>query len=453
MALDLSQIPAPQVIENINFDRLLELIRVDLFKRDPNYIRDSEADPLHLNMEGMAYIMDLFFEKVNAAVASVLITHATGADLENLGALFSLTRMPQEIDDDFRVRIANHLEAIVAGSIVWYQQYVRGVTVVEVTGDENIVDEIPTPVLSTVKDAHVILTPNPSYDDSQAISATNLPEVPGSINIYVQTNVWRDPRTDVLTQVIPSSRMLQTVRNYIHAVGQNETDRVREEAAQERRFLGDTVYVLPAEVHPYVFCVIIYVVQGLNNLDVLDRVAAAAREFVLSNERVGRRIPLSDFYKVVNTDEVTEVNLEYPTGDIVPAENAVPVVFAEHPLSVQSYESFSTTPAFASGSGEAWTLNGLQLLFRVPSDSQDKVYLDYLRLANRIAVRALDDEGLPTGMILHTYRVSGPPVTRTITGNIYYELTLVGTPTATGLVDGTDYDVRILDSIEVQLGS
>ena len=449
--LNLSQIPPPEVIENVNFDRILQLIRADFFQRDPDYIQIEQGDPGHSNMETMAYIIDIVLERVNAAVAACIVTHATGADLDNLAALFSLRRNTNETDDDFRVRVTNHLEAIVAGSIVWYKQYVNNLSVVEVTGAENVVDGTPTPVLSTVKDSHVILRPNPSYNASQPRSAANLPEIPGSINIYIQSSQWTDPRSGIITQVIPSPRMLQTVRNYINAEGQNETDTQRLQEAQERRFLCDTVYILPAETQPYVFCAMIRVVPGLDPYDVLQRVSDAARKFVLENERVGQRIPFSDFYRVINTDEVTEVILEYPTSDITPADNAVPVVFAEHKLSVQRYETIITPTIFGRTPGSGWSVNAGKLIFRVVTGSQDHQFLEYLRTANRITVTAFNAEGEVMPQPLRTYRVSGQVSYQPTAGGGYYELGLVGTPDLTGFTNNTNYELKILDSIEVQL--
>ena len=322
-------------------------------------------------METMAYYIVFMMQRVNQAAAAVLVTHATGTDLDNLGALFALQRMPAETDDTFRVRIAERLEAIVAGSTTWYRQQVVGLQVTEITGAENIIDTVPTPIFSNVKDAFIQRTPNPAYNQAQPISETNLPDIPGSIDIYIQSQQWLNPLTNHLTQVTPSDRMIQTVRNYTAAQGENETDPQRKQEAEDRRFICDTLNIHPAQVHPYIVCAMIHVATGLDPYEVLTNVQERARRFVLEAEQVGQRIPFSEFYKVINSNEVTEVILEYPTADIEPEANAVPVVFAEHILAVQQYEAFSSLPAFASASGTGWTINSNTLYFRIPIDQQD----------------------------------------------------------------------------------
>ena len=451
-SLDLSQIPPPKVLQDVDYDTVLDTTRANFLQRDPNYISIIEADPGYLILEEMAYRIIKLMKKINNDAAAVLITHATGSDLDNAGARFSLQRMTNETDDDFRNRIALRLETIVAGSIEWYRQYIIGLTVTEITGAENIVEEVPTPITSTVKDAQVEVTPNPSYDDNKPQSETNLPEIPGSINIYIQSSQWLNPLTNFLTQVTPSARMLQTVKNHINAQGQNEADADNLKAAKLRRFLGDTVNVLPAQVHPYVFCATIHVAQGLDHFEVLKDIQERARAFVIENEKVGLRIPLSAFYKVLNTDQVTEAVVMHPQGNIEPTDNAVPVVFAEHDINLKLYETFSTNANFARGSGLAWTVGTNALLFRITAGSQDHQFLSYLRTANRITITAYDNEDNLMSQPLHTYRANGQLTHHTVAGGgVYYQIALIGTPDLTGLNDGENYKLKILDSIEVQL--
>lgn len=456
MPLNLQNIPAPTVIEDVSFDNIFSLIHSDFLARDPAYIDLIESDPGYMLMESAAYIIVFALERVNRAVAAVLITHATGSDLDNLAALFSLTRNTGESDDHFRSRVVDRLETIVAGSITWYRRYVVDLEVIEVLGSDNIVDNIPTPVISRVADAHVQLTPNPSYDDSMDISDTNLPDIPGSIDIYVQSSRWTHPDTGVLTQVVPSARMLQAVKNYIAAEGIDETDEDLVAAAENRRFICDTVNVLPAKPHPYIYCAFIRVAEGLDRVEVLRDVQQRARDFVEENERVGERIPLSAFYDVINTEDVTEVILEHPQADIEPDDDAVTVVFNEHPLELENYREFVDVATFAALTGNVWTVgehtSKWWLLVKVDVDSQDYEYLSYLRVANRISITAQDNMGDPTGQPLETLRIMGElariPATGTIT---HYQVELMGEPTITGLTDDTDYSLKILDSVEIRL--
>ena len=66
--------------------------------------------------------------------------------------------------------------------------------VTEVAGADNVVDGVETPVTSRVKDARVRLNPDPKLRfQRHAISATNLPDIPGSLDLLIQSEVWTDP--------------------------------------------------------------------------------------------------------------------------------------------------------------------------------------------------------------------------------------------------------------------
>ena len=85
-------------------------------------------------MEAMSYAVDFVMERVNSAAMALLVTHATGSDLEHLGALFSVTRRTSESDDVLRERVLESLETIVPGSSAWYREYATQVEVVEIDG-------------------------------------------------------------------------------------------------------------------------------------------------------------------------------------------------------------------------------------------------------------------------------------------------------------------------------
>ena len=123
MATDLSALPTPDVLESVNFDDILARIVANFQARDPDYLDITESDPAYINMEAMAYTVNIVMERVNTAAIAVLVTHATGSDLEHLGALFSVFRREDETDAVLRVRITERLEAIVPGSSAWYRGY------------------------------------------------------------------------------------------------------------------------------------------------------------------------------------------------------------------------------------------------------------------------------------------------------------------------------------------
>lgn len=453
MATELSALPTPDVLESVDFDDILAQIVTNFQERDPEYLDTIESDPAYILMEAMAFAINIVMERVNSAAIAVLVTHATGSDLDHLGALFSVFRREDETDAVLRVRITERLEAIVPGSSAWYRGYAIEVEVTEVAGADNVVDSVETPVTSNVKDARVRLTPDPNYDSTAAISATNLPDIPGSLDLLIQSEVWTHPTTSVVTQVIPSANMLQAVRDYIDAVDSMEADADLQVAAEDRRFINDTVNVIAVTPVAYIFCAKVRIAEGLDEVEVLRTLQETAHAFALDRERIATRVPLSQFYSVLSTDQVTEITLMHPMTDLEPESDQVPVAFLEQPLEVSDYRAFTNANTFAAETQPSWSIgehtSKWWLLFRVEEDSVDHVFLKHLVNARRLAVFEPDDDDatIPKVLPLYTYRVAGGLEE---VGTTHYQVELTSdSPAITGLTDNDSYFLRLLDSVEI----
>ena len=448
MALNLSQLPPPTVIQDVDYDALLQFIVDDFTARQPEYLGIIESDPAYSIQEVMAYVVDFILERVNEAARAVLVTHATGADLDNLGALLTLLRNVSESDDTFRVRIANRLETIVPGSLEWYRNYATQVVSTEIQGVDNVINNIETPITVKVKDALPINTPNPLYDPTQPLSESNLTEIPGSVTIYIQTNTWTHPQTQVITQVVPSSTMLQAVKNYLNAMGTNEVNPQREREAQLRRFLCDTVLVFPAEIYPYVICAQVVVPRGLDEDDVLRRLQDQTRAFAEENEQIGHRIPLSQFYNIINTDEVSEIQLMLPSVDVEPKSNAVPIALAEVTLETQGYVDYTDSATFAAQTAPVWSIGvestDTYIFFKLEAASTDFGHLNRIRNGRRIGIFAQDDDGNPLSIAAQTLRATGEIEA---VGNTHHRIPVTSITPA--MRNGENYTLRILDSLEI----
>ena len=58
MALNLSQLPPPTVIQDVDYDALLQFIVDDFTARQPEYLGIIESDPAYSIQEVMAYVLD-----------------------------------------------------------------------------------------------------------------------------------------------------------------------------------------------------------------------------------------------------------------------------------------------------------------------------------------------------------------------------------------------------------
>ena len=247
--------------------------------------------------------------------------------------------------------------------------------------------------------------------------------------------------------------MLQAVRDYIDAVDSMESDTDLQKAAEDRRFINDTVNVLAVTPVSYVFSAKVKIASGLDTVEVLRDLQERAHAFVLERERIAVRIPISDFYNVLNTEAVTEITLMHPASDLEPESDEVPVAFLEQSLSVSDYREFTDVSTFAAETQPSWSIgehtSKWWLLFRVEADSDDHVFLGHLVNARRLSIFEPDDDDdtIPKLVPLYTYRVAGELEAVSTT---HYQVELESdSPVITGLTDDDSYFLKLLDSVEI----
>ena len=131
--IDLSGLPAPDVLIPIDYENMLSAIKADLISRDPS-LADAlslESDPLTKLLESVAYLHMLKTNQVNQTAKAMLLAYATGTTLDHLASAVNVSRllvkqgnpnavppMPDiyESDEAFRRRIQLEPERASAGS-------------------------------------------------------------------------------------------------------------------------------------------------------------------------------------------------------------------------------------------------------------------------------------------------------------------------------------------------
>ena len=137
--IDLSQIPAPNVIEPLDFESLLAERKAELLAAIPEAQRTAiqsvlsiESEPLNKWLQVSTYRELVVRQRVNDAARAVMLAHAVDGDLDQLGANWGVARLivtpaddtalppveaVMEANADFRRRILLRLEAFTtAGS-------------------------------------------------------------------------------------------------------------------------------------------------------------------------------------------------------------------------------------------------------------------------------------------------------------------------------------------------
>ncbi|MEQ9721134.1 baseplate assembly protein [Yersinia alsatica] len=146
--IDLSQLPAPLVIESLDFETLFAMRKEEFIALYPADQQDAvrltlsfESEPIVKLLQENAYRELLLRQRVNEGAQAVMVAHAISSDLDHLGANNGIERLTitpadpdaippimavMESDDDFRVRIPQAFEGLsVAGPTGAYEYHAR----------------------------------------------------------------------------------------------------------------------------------------------------------------------------------------------------------------------------------------------------------------------------------------------------------------------------------------
>lgn len=136
--IDLSQLPAPNVVEPIDYEVILAARKAYFISLHPADKQaevaatlELESEPITKLIQENAYRETVWRQRVNEAALGVLLAYAKGADLEQIGARFNVSRLVivpanpnavppvaavMESDDSLRERVQMAMEGLsVAG--------------------------------------------------------------------------------------------------------------------------------------------------------------------------------------------------------------------------------------------------------------------------------------------------------------------------------------------------
>jgi len=125
-AVDLSSLPAPEVVEPLDYETILAALKADFSQRWPDFdVGLLESDPAVKLLEVAAYRELILRARVNEAARAVMLAFAASSDLDHLGAFYKTARKviepanPEtgasavyESDEEFRRRIQLAPEAL-----------------------------------------------------------------------------------------------------------------------------------------------------------------------------------------------------------------------------------------------------------------------------------------------------------------------------------------------------
>lgn len=270
-AVDLSRLPAPAIVELLSFDEIYAAQLAQLQALLPDFDATVESDPAVKLLEVSAYRELLLRQRVNDAARAVMPAFATGADLDQLAALFGVTRLLLTPADP-----VNNVAAVYESDTDLRRRLVLAPEGYSVAGPSGAYEFHALSAASDVLDA----------------SATS--PAAGQVVVTILSRAG--------TGTAPAA-LLATVAAYV--------------SADARRPLTDQVTVQSAAIVNFQVTASIITFAGPDSAVVIAQAQAQLAAYLDESHRLGRDITRSAIFAALHTDGVQNVVLTAPAADIV----------------------------------------------------------------------------------------------------------------------------------------
>jgi phage-related baseplate assembly protein len=278
--IDLSQLPAPDVVEVLDYETLLAERKATLISLYPEDEQEAvartlalESEPIVKLLEENAYRELILRQRVNESALAVMLAFSRANDLDVLGANNNVTRLVitpaddtaippvlavMESDSDFRLRIQQSFEGLsVAGPVGAYQFHGR-------SADGRVAD---------------IAVESPS---------------PACVTISVLSREGDGTASEELIRIVDKALNAEDVRP-----------------------VADRVTVQSADIIPYQITAVLHLYPGPEVEPIRQAAEQKLQAYIATQHRLGRDIRLSAIYAALHVEGVQRVELASPTVDLV----------------------------------------------------------------------------------------------------------------------------------------
>lgn len=278
--IDLSQLPAPDVVEVLDYETLLAERKATLISLYPAEQQAAiartlalESEPIVKLLQENAYREVILRQRVNEAAQANMVAYASDGDLDQLGANNGVTRLTlvpadnttipptpavMESNDDFRLRVASAFEGLsVAGPTGAYEYHAKSAD-------------------GRVADASAI-SPSPACVTVTVLSREGNGEAPADLLAVVDAAL-------------------------------NDED---------VRPVADRVTVQSASIVNYTVEAVLYLYPGPEAEPVRAAAEKKLAAFVSAQARLGRDIRKSALFAALHVEGVQRVELAQPAADVV----------------------------------------------------------------------------------------------------------------------------------------
>ena len=114
MTINLSTLPAPKAVEELDFETILAEQKAWVINQWPHLapVLELESEPLTVLLQSWSYRELIWRARLNDALKACMLAWAQGDDLLNLAAFFDLEKAEGETDDQLRARCTLSLRAM-----------------------------------------------------------------------------------------------------------------------------------------------------------------------------------------------------------------------------------------------------------------------------------------------------------------------------------------------------
>jgi phage-related baseplate assembly protein len=303
-AVDLSRLPAPQVIEALSYEQIYAQQLAVFRGLAPDFDATVPSDPVIKLIGVTAYREFLLRGTINDAARAVMVAYATDADLDALAALFGVARRmldpgnpllnivpTYESDTEFRRRLVLAPEGYsVAGpeGAYIFHALSAAADVLDASATSPTPDDIKALVLGALAD-------NGAPETLILAIKTIMDEAtwPGSVLVTVLSRVGDGTASEELRAAVDAHVSDETVRP-----------------------LTDFVTVQGAEILRYRIIAELTTFAGPDGSLVIDQARTRAAEYAERQHRLGLDITLSGLYAALHVEGVQNVNLIEPAAPI-----------------------------------------------------------------------------------------------------------------------------------------
>lgn len=291
--IDLSKLPPPDVIEEVDFETILAEMKAYAIAVTPELepFLELESEPATKVLQVCAYFRANDLARFNDGARANMLALSTGTNLDGLGAYWGIKRLVvQSANDDVDPPLPEILEA----DNVFRRRIQLSLEGHSTAGPRGSYIFWASSVSGLIKDVSVV---SPA---------------PGEVLVTVLTQTGNG---------VPDQALIDLVEETLNH--------------EDVRPLTDLVSAQPATIVTYTVNASIKVSPGPDPSLVLSAAKAAVDAYIENRHALGRNVVLSGLYAALHQPEVQSVTLISPAADIVVSENeaafctATPVVTLE----------------------------------------------------------------------------------------------------------------------------